>query len=215
MDEHDPQAPTVDTPATDTPQGTGTDWEERYKEAQSWGTKAAQEAAQLKAQLSDPEYQAQLMAQWGYEVEQPEPEQGWVDPTDELRQQLTELQEWKNAQEQQRQQQQQLDQITQSVAQQFQTAAPDLDEPTREWVTTRALNMDPREDGMPDITGALNDYNAWVQEQQKQWEESRRRPRPPHVPPGGQAASSAPDLTDRQARRQHMAEQLAATQADQ
>lgn len=205
MDEQDPQAPTVDTPAQSAPQGTPdapqTDpYEKRYGDLRS-------EFDRRNQQLTDPEYQKQLMAQWGYEVEEPEP-QYEADPTDELRQQIAELAEWKNAQEQQRQQAEQLDQITASVNDQFKATAPDLDDATREWVTTRALNMDPRDDGMPNIAGAYQDFQAWEAQQQQKWEQARKRPRAPQIPPGGQAGTDAPNLDDREARRAWMAEQL-------
>jgi hypothetical protein len=229
MDPQDPQAPLVDTPAQSAPEGTPDappqiDWEKRYNDLRPQYDRTNQELAKL----NDEDYQKQLMAQWGYEVDEPEPVYEQQDPTAELRQQIAELSEWKNAQEQQRQQAEQLDQITSSVAEQFQSVAPDLDKQTndpdpavresaartREWITTRALNMNPREDGMPDIQGAVNEYNAWVSEQQQKWEQGRKRPRAPHVPPGGQAGTDAPNLDDREARRRHMAEQLAALEAD-
>jgi hypothetical protein len=210
LPEQDPQAPSQDTPdisAPDpgTPDEPQINWQKRYEDLRPQFDRTNQELARL----NDESYQRELMARWGYEVEDPEP--GYApDPNDEVRQKLAELEEWKNTQEQQREQAQQLEQITASVADQFRQAGGDLDERTREWVTTRALNMDPREDGMPDIQGAINDYNAWVTEQQQQWEQSRKRPRAPHVPPGGQAGTDAPNLDDREQRRAWMAEQLAA-----
>jgi hypothetical protein len=212
MDEHDPQAPPVDTPAPSAPDpGTPEqqiNWQKRYEDLRPQFDRTTQQLAQL----NDEEYQRQLMAQWGYEVEDAPPEQEWVDPTDELAQQVAELREWKEQRTQAEREQEQLQQITASVDAQFKEAAADLNAATREWVTTRALNMDPRQDGMPDIQGALSEYQAWVQAQQQQWEEQRKRPRPPKIASGGQEATSAPDLTDREQRRNWMAEQYAANQ---
>jgi len=214
MPEQDPQAPLVDTPEQSAPTGTPDtqqiDWEKRYNDLRPQFDRTTQELSRL----NDEEYRRQLMAQWGYEVEDEPPDQGlYVDPTEELRRELDDLKQWRDQRTQAEQEAEMLNKITSSVNDQFKAVAPDLDEATREWVTTRALNMDPREDGMPDIQGAVNDYNAWVESQQKQWEQARKRPRPPHVPPGGQAGTDAPNLDDREARRAWMAEQLAAQNA--
>lgn len=210
MDEQDPQAPNVDTPAPSAPD-TGTpeqqiDWQKRYNDLRPQFDRTNQQLAQL----NDEEHRRQLMAEWGYEVEEPAPEQGWADPNEELAQQVAELREWKEQRTQAEREQEQLQQITASVDAQFKEAATDLDAATREWVTTRALNMDPRQDGMPDIQGALTEYQTWVQAQQQQWEEARKRPRAPKIASGGQEGTSAPNLNDREQRRAFMAEQLAA-----
>jgi hypothetical protein len=220
MDEHDPQAPHVDTPAPDTPdQGTGTDWESRYKEAQAWGTRASQEASQLQQQLSDPEYQRQLMAQWGYEVEEDaQPDQEWVDPTDELREKLAELEQWKNERTE----------AEQALAR-FESDAEHIGLGLQEFEKTIGRELDPEEvrllgdaafnrrgdDGKPDIASVIETMSGIRVRDQQHWEESRKRPRAPHVPPGGQQGTSAPNLDDRQARRDHMAEQLAAMESQQ
>jgi hypothetical protein len=207
MPEQDPQAPPVDTPETSAPDvGTPeqqTDWQKRYNDLRPQFDRTNQQLAQL----NDEEYRKQLMAQWGYEVEDAQPEQEWVDPTDELRAELNELKQWRDQRTQAEQEQEQLQKITASVDDQFKAANADLDPATREWVTTRALNMDPREDGMPDIAGALEAYGAWIEGQQQKWEQDRKRPRAPRIPSGGQEGTSAPDLSDREQRRAHMAEQ--------
>lgn len=208
MDEQDPQAPTVDTPAQSAPQGTPDapqiDHEKRYNDLRS-------EFDRRNQQLNDEAYQRQLMAEWGYEVEDPEPVQ---ETESEYAERLARLEQAEEARQAQAQQDAQLQQITSSVDQQFQATAPDLDPQTREWVTTRALNMDPRDDGMPDIAGAYQDFQAWEAQQQQKWEQARKRPRSPQIPPGGQAGTDAPNLDDRETRRRHMAEQLAAMDAD-
>lgn len=216
MPEQDPQAPLVDTPELSAPDpGTPEqqiDWQKRYNDLRPQFDRTNQQLAQL----NDEEHRRQLMAEWGYEIEDPAEQQQYAyeDPNAELRQQIAELAEWKNTQEQQRQQAQQLEQITSSVAEQFKAVDPNLDEDDREWITTRALNMDPRDDGMPDIAGAYQAFQGWETQRQQRWEQARKRPKPPHVPPGGQAGTDAPNLDDRQARRTHMAEQLDAMSRD-
>lgn len=204
-----------DTPHESAPAGTpdtqaAIDYEKRYNDLRPQYDRTAQEAAQLRAEmdrLNDAEYQRQLMAQWGYEVEDPGQQIGWEDPTEELRQQLQELQDWKSNLTQKEQEAQQLQQIEQSVDEQFRATAPDLDPATREWVTTRALNMDPREDGMPDIQGAYQAFVDWETERQKQWRASKRRA--PQIAPGGTEATNAPNLDDPEQRKAWMAAQLA------
>jgi hypothetical protein len=209
MDLEDPQAPIVDTPESAPDHGTPEpqiNWQKRYEDLRPQFDRTNQQLAQL----NDEEGRKQLMAQWGYEVEDAPPEQEWVDPNQEVLQKLQELEDWKNQRTQAEQEAEQLQRLSANVDDQFRVAAPDIDKETREWVTTRALNMDPREDGMPDIAGALEAYGAWVEGQQKQWEEQRRKPRAPRIPSGGQEGTSAPDLSDREQRRAYMAEQYAA-----
>lgn len=207
MDEQDSQAPTVDTPAQSAPPGTPDapeiNWQKRYEDLRPQFDRTNQQLAQL----NDEAYQRQLMAEWGYEVEDPEPTQ---ETESEYAERLARLEQAEEARQAQAQQDAQLQQITSSVDEQFKQTAPDLDPQTREWVTTRALNMDPRDDGMPNIAGAYQDFQAWEAERQKQWEQDRKRPRSPQIPPGGQAGTDAPNLDDREARRTWMAEQLAA-----
>jgi hypothetical protein len=215
MDE--PQAPAFeqDSPPQDPAQPTQetVDWQKRAMDNQAWGTKTAQELAAARAEqerLNDTAYQRELMASWGYEVEDPDP--GYTDPTDDLRAKLAELESWKDGLTQREQEQQQLATIESSVDEQFKAAAPDLDPATREWVTTRALNMDPRDDGMPDIQGALKAFQDWEVERQKQWRAQKRKA--PHIPSGGAEGTQAPNLDERQARIDHMAARLAAMDDD-
>lgn len=203
---------TPDTPDTLAPTGTPDtpqiDYEKRYSDLRPQYDRTAQELAALRAEqerLADADYQRQLMASWGYDVE--EPGTAYEDPTEDLRRELSELKEWKEGLTQREQEQQQLAQIEASVDEQFKAAAPDLDPQTREWVTTRALNMDPRDDGMPNIQGALQAFQEWEVERQKQWRAQKRRA--PHIPSGGAEGTSAPNLDDREQRIAWMAEQMA------
>jgi hypothetical protein len=191
---------TPDTPEASAPTGTpDINWEQRYNDLRPKFDQTAQEAAALRAEqerLNDEEYFKQLMAQRGYEVEEPDP--GYQDPTaaelERLRAQVTELAGWKDNLTQEQLQQQQLQQINASVDEQFRATAPDLDPATREWVETKALSMAPRDDGMPDIQGAYQAFTDWELERQKQWRTQKKRA--PHVAAGGAEGVTAPNLDD-------------------
>jgi hypothetical protein len=216
MDDTAPVTP--DTPDTSAPNGTPDtqtiNWEQRYNDLRPKFDQTAQEAAQLRAERerlqTDEDYQRQLLQQLGYEIE--DPNQGAPDPTEDLRRQIAELSSWKENLTQEQLQAQQLQQINASVEEQFRSTAPELDPGTREWVETKALSMAPRDDGMPDIQGAYKAFQDWELERQKQWRASKRRA--PHITPGGQQGTSAPNLDDQQARRDWMASQLDALNAD-
>lgn len=198
MSDEVPGAPaSQDTPPTPapndgTPGNQQVDYQKRYDDLRPQFDRTNQEAAALRAEMQrvtgDPEYQRQLMAQWGYEVEEPQGE----DASEELRQQLTELQEWRHNLTAEQQQQQQLAQLTASVDEQFRAVGADLDEATREWVTTRALNLPTREDGMPDIAGAYKAFTDWEEARVKTWAQTKRSA--PHHAPGGKAGTQTPDL---------------------
>jgi hypothetical protein len=193
-----PPAPTPTQPA---PEGTpaDVDYRQRYDNLRPQFDRTAQEAAALRAEMervtSDADYQRQLMASWGYELEDPATA---TDPGAELRDQiadqLAELQEWKNTLTTEQQEAAQLQQITASVDEQFRavgSGSTPLDDATKEWITTRALNMDPREDGMPDIAGAHKAFTDWEQGRMKAWGQTKRAP---HIAADGTAGTNAPDL---------------------
>lgn len=193
----DPAPAPQETPPTPAPEGTPgpeIDYRKRYEDLRPTFDRTSQEAAQLRAEMErvtgDPDYQRQLMASWGYEVEDPYSQE--PDPTEDLRAQLNELSEWRNTLTAEQQEAAQLQKITASVDEQFRAVGAELDDATKEWITTRALNMDPREDGMPDIAGATQAFTAWETERQKQWQQTKRRA--PHISPDGTAGVSAPDL---------------------
>lgn len=193
----DPPAPAPqDTPPAPAPEGTPggevtIDWQKRYDDLRPQFDRTAQERAALAAEVervgSDAEYQRQLMAQWGYEVEESAP-----DPAGELRQQLAELQEWKTNLTAEQQQAQQLQALNSSVEEQFRALGPDLDKETREWIESKALTIDPRDDGMPDIAGAHKAFTDWELARKKAWQQTKHRA--PHIPAGGTAGTNAPDL---------------------
>lgn len=194
----DPAPALQETPPTPAPEGTPgpeIDYRKRYEDLRPTFDRTAQEAAALRGEMervsSDPDYQRQLMASWGYEVEDPSVGQQ-PDPTEDLRAQLAELSEWKQSLTAEQQEAAQLQKITSSVDEQFRAVGASLDDATKEWITTRALNMDPREDGMPDIAGAHKAFTDWETARMNAWQQTKRRA--PHIAPDGTAATQAPDL---------------------
>lgn len=193
-----PPAPAPqDTPPEPAPEGTPgaqqeIDYRKRYEDLRPQFDRTAQERAALAAEMervtSDAEYQRQLMESWGYAVEDPPV----TDPTDELRQQLSELQEWKSNLTAEQQQAQQLQALNASVDEQFRALGDDIDKDTREWIESKALTINPRDDGMPDIAGAHKAFTEWELARQKAWQQTKRRA--PHIPAGGSAGTNAPDL---------------------
>lgn len=213
MDEHDPQAPNVDTPAQSAPPGTPDeqqiDWQKRYNDLRPQFDRTNQQLAQL----NDEEYQRQLMAQWGYEVEEPAPEQGWADPNEELAKQVAELNEWKTQQTQAEQANAQFQKDAEHIGAALQKFQEDIgreldSEEVRLFGDAAFARR--RDDGLPDIDSVLEATKAMRQREQQQWEEARKRPRAPKIASGGQEGTSAPNLNDREQRRAFMAEQLAA-----
>ena len=207
--------PSAPTGTPDTPQ---VNYEQRYNDLRPQFDRTAQEAAELRSWkerlTSDQDAQREFLQSLGYEVE--EPDQGYQDPTAtelaQLRKELSEVSQWKDNLTAEQQQAQQLQIINASVEEQFRSTAPDLDPATREWVETRALGMPPRDDGMPDIQGAFQAFQAWETERQKQWATTKRSA--PRFSAGGKEGTSAPNLDDQQARRDWMASQLDALNAD-
>ena len=205
-------AVTPDTPDPSLAPDTGTpgiDYEQRYNDLRPKFDQTAQEAAQLRQwrqQLeSDPDAQRQFLQSLGYEVE--EPDQGTLDPNEDLRRELDELKSWKENLTAEQAQAQQLKVLEQSVNEQF-TAIPDLNPADREWVEDRALTRLPaREDGMPDIQAA---YQALVERDNRLLaERAKRRKSAPTFASGGKEGTQAPDLDDDETRHAYMAARLA------
>lgn len=197
QDTPDPLAPDTGTP--------GIDYEQRYNDLRPKFDQTAQEAAQLRQRWeqlqSDPETQRQFLQSLGYEVE--EPDQGYADPNEDLRQKLAELETWKDNLTAEQAQAQQLQRLEQSVNEQF-TAIPDLNPADREWVEDRALTrLPPREDGMPDVQAA---YQALVERDNRLLSErAKRRKSAPTFAAGGKEGTQAPDMGDDDTRRAYMA----------
>lgn len=209
MSEQNEQAPVVDTPAPaeQQPNESAVDYQQRYQEAQAWGTRSSQEAAEYRRQLDqikagDPEALRAL----GLEIEDQEDtfaEDTGLDPYD---QRIAALESRLQEQQDNASQQAQLQQIEQHVEQQL-GQLEGLSESDRDMVVRLAVAMDPSENGMPDIKGAFDSLVSRDTEAQKRWATTKRAPR---VSPNGQAGTQQPDLTNTEERQAFMAQRLAA-----
>lgn len=233
----DVQAQTPET--ADTPEGTGTgqqtesqtNWEERYREAQAWGTRTAQEAAELRAykQLvddwnsDDPEAQKRAAERLGIQLEE--------DDDDDTLYESQATQAQLSPEDRQLLEQFRAQQQTQAEQQQYQAYRSDVDpqlqqmgvpEGLRDAVAEAALNLPGIQtpQGLrPDLEGAVKQIQqfaliaAELPDVQKQILESyRQTKRAPGVSSAGTAGTQVPDLDDRQARIDWMVEQAMAQQ---
>jgi len=204
----DDQAPVVDTPAPaeQQPNESAVDYQQRYTEAQAWGTRVSQEASEYRRQLDairegDPEALRAL----GLEIE--DQEDTLVDPgLDPYDQRIAALEARLQEQQDNASQQSQLEQIERHVEQQL-GKLDGLDEQDRDLVVRLAVAMDPTEDGMPDVQAAYDSLTQRDTEAQKRWATTKRAPR---VSPTGQAGTQQPDLSNAEERQAFMAERLRA-----
>lgn len=163
------------------------------------------EAAFLDSLRSDPEVQAEVL-QWlaeqqGYELEEGEDDDySEPDPLGELSTKVETIeQRFERAQ------------IQSSMDRQFEEieseAGSALTDDQRRKVARYAALMDER-NGEPDIRGAYAELTGFVDldAKKKEWVQSKQTPQPP---PGGKAGTKQLDLTDRNARRAHMAQLMA------
>jgi hypothetical protein len=214
--------PSEDTPTVDTPQGTGTEdqaqqqnWEERYKEAQAWGTRVAQEKSQLEQQAAlvqalqsdDADTRRQAFEALGLELaDETGDDTPHADPQDALAKRLEALEGQIQQRDQQAQQAQQIAQIEQHVEQQLAGLAG-LDDSDREWIVNTAVAMPPTADGMPDIKAAHEKFTAWETERQKKWAKTKRT----HAfSPVGEAGTQQPDLSTTEGKTAHILGRMAA-----
>lgn len=213
-----------DTSATDTPTGDVTEQptipdgyvpEERYKEAQSWGTKASQEAAQYRQLVEalhdeDPDTRAYAAQVLGIELA---PAQEYLDdegdPTAELRRELEDLKQWREQTQTAAQQEQTTQRDVQVIGTGLQSLAEkigrDLTEEEIQLLGDAAwANRD--DQGLPNINKVIELYTGVRTHDQKTWAKAKRQA--PFVSSSGQAATQAPDLDDPQQRVAWMAAQL-------
>jgi hypothetical protein len=208
------QAPAPqDTPTNDdTPQdGTVTqdqdvqqqNWEERYKEAQAWGTRVAQEKAQLEQQAQlvqalqsdDAGLRKQAFEALGLELaDETVDDTQYADPSEQLAKRLEALEQSLQQQNQQAAQAQQIAQIEAHVEAQLGTL-DGLDDSDREWIVNTAVAMPPTAEGMPDIQAAHEKFVAWETERQKKWAASKKAHPFSAV---GAEGTQQPDLKTRQ-----------------
>jgi hypothetical protein len=211
------EAAVVDTPApgTDATQETQeqVNWEERYKEAQSWGTRESQKRAELEQQWerleSDDEALRQLLAKRGIELQDETPELP-DDPTAaELTKFRQELEALKQSQTQS-EQQQQLAVAEAHVASAFtalgeKRGAP-LSEEEQNAVIGIALTMPAGANGLPPVSDAYGVLEKIREADQQKWAQTKRTTH--RVTPNGAAGTQTPDRATHEGRVAHMLAQL-------
>lgn len=149
---------------------------------------------------------------FGWEIEQPNDEQP-PDPSEQMR---SEWEAFKTEREQAKQQAAQdefVNRVDADAGEQMAKIAKDLGrelpQRTQELLVSRALVAHVKDDGMLDINAALQELQQEWQESQQGWVASKETTT---TQPGGEAATEVPDLDTEQARRDHMAAQIAALQ---
>jgi len=209
--------PVEETGVADTSPETGTEQqvppgfieEARYKEAQSWGTRASQEAAQYRQlieglQSPDSDTRREAAQALNLEFLEEEPTDDFVDPNEALVQRLERL-------EQERAQDKAAETQQKQIAQLETAAERDMDKlevpaHLRDWVVARAVALPGTPDGTLDIGSAWTEYGAVRDAEMKAWRETKRAP---HVSSGGQQATHTPNMDDDAERQRWMQQQLA------
>jgi len=211
MSDQDPQAPVVDTPDAAIEQHNDEqtiDWEQRHREAQAWGTRASQENAEYRRQLDalrngDREAFAALGLELADQEEDEDPVQDYGETDAQYEARIAALEQ----RFEQQTQDARFTQIETHVEKQL-DALPDVDEATRDLVVKLAVQMDPAENGMPDIQGAYAALEARDLARQKAWAEGKKSA--PRVSPVGQAGTQNPAISEMtpEQRAEFMAQRL-------
>lgn len=213
------EAPERDTPeaaaaapvdeGTPAPQEAESDWESRFKEAQAWGTRASQEAAEYReiidlARAGDPETLEFL----GWEVPEEEVDEDADEPL--TRAEFVEyLRERDEAAREQQDYEMQLDSeanlITSTIAN-FEKENGDLDQDEYDAIVDIAISRR-TDDGNPDIQGAIKQVTGLKDHYIKSYVDNKKRA--PQAPAPGSAPDHQPDLDDREERRNFMLQRMA------
>jgi hypothetical protein len=185
-------------------------WQERYVEAQSWGTKASQEAAALRqvidlARQGDPEAREYL----GWESAEDDTgdvDDEFADDTDRLdriEQALAEREEAEFEAER--------EQELEAAANRFYTAEFERLDPDQEWpeeyrkLVVAVGDEHPDEDGLPQLDKAHEAIQAQFEADFKKRVKSKRAPQAP----SGASPTHTPDLDDKEQRRDYFAQRIA------
>jgi PAS domain-containing protein len=225
--EEQENTPTPDPGESGSPEGTPAEtetpevseapesYEDRYKEAQAWGTRAAQEAAMYReiidaARAGDPEALEYLGYEAGEDTGKGENEE-WSTDEDQLAKFQQEFQEWK-AQQEQAQQEARL----QEAAQEFYRVEFNRLDPGNDWSESyRRLvaavgdeHLD--SDGLPQLEEAHKALQAEFEAGFKKRVQSKRTPQAP----SGASPSHEPNLDDREERREYIARRIAQGEQD-
>jgi hypothetical protein len=219
-------APAADTPTPDAPapadQGAtssvdqpqipdGYVPEDRYKEAQAWGTKSSQEAAQYRAvvealQSDDPDIRLQAAQALGLEFVDDTGNDEYQDPYEQLSEKIAALEGQLTQRQQQELESQQIAHIEQFVDSSL-DAIEGLPAEARDWITARALSQPGTAEGLPDIQAAYHDFQQLENGLMKRWAESKRTH---HISPvGGEGSKALDQIDDRSERQEAMAQKFA------
>lgn len=191
------------SPAPEAPAAPATDvnWEQRFKDTQAAYTQSQQELAELRrlADGEDPDALKAVLDKYGYQLDEPEeepaPPEGAAPAADPR---IEEIAQWKAQQEQAQQQA--------TINAEWAGWAEFVKDKAK---TDHGVELTPREikafqldsvgkDGLPlapaEAEQVLKDYLT----EREAWVESLRKPRPraPHIPTGGQAATGGKDPAD-------------------
>lgn len=200
---------------TTTPEVEQGNWEDRYKEAQAWGTRMAQERSQyetaaqrLELLRNDPDAQREFLSELGYQVES---DDEIPDPNADVRRELDEIKAWKSELTQSQKTEQRRQQDIEVIGAALGNAQKDLGREFTEQeirILDRAARADRDEQGNPAIGSVLTDWLAAREHDQTTWAATKKRASRQSA--AGQAGTSQPDLENMtDAERQHwMTQQL-------
>lgn len=186
------------------------DWQKRYVDTQEAYTKGQQEIADLRRvgelyeQLltnEDPDVRRQVALELGYELDDGEQDPS-LDPNEDplgyMDERLGRIEHTLSAREQEQADAAYFEQM-QAVVNERLDQLPGLDKADQDWVLAYAVNALPiTEEGLPDLQGALQAFQAWETDRQRKWARTKQAP---HFSPHGQSATEAPNLDDRQDRQ--------------
>jgi hypothetical protein len=200
-----PPAPAPqDTPAVPqsapdgTPDAQTINWEQRYNDLRPQFDRTAQEAATLRAEqerLNDEEHFKTLMAERGYQVEEPDP--GYIDPTaqtlQQQAQQLAELQQWRETQQQQANDQRNIEHIGRGLLEAQGALGRELT-PDEVQILGDAASASLDDQGLPNITAVTQRWMAAREADMKSWAQTKKTA--PRISATGQEGTQAPNLDD-------------------
>lgn len=199
-------------------QSNQTNWEDRYKEAQAWGTKSSQEAAQYRQliealQSDDPDtrsYAAQVLGLQLAQQQQHTDDEFEDDPLAEINQRINEIDQWRqqtmSQAQQQATEQRDVEVIGNGLGQLSEQLGRKLTDKEVQLLGDAAwANRD--EQGLPNISQVIELFTGIRTEDQRSWAQGKRQA--PFVSSSGQEATHAPDLSDDRQRQAWMAQQLA------
>lgn len=225
----EPAAPVVETPRDEAPVSTDTPpeqqpdtnaeeatYKQRYENLQPEYTRASQEAAQSRELIEalrsdDPQLRTQALEAIGLEFDEPEPEP--LDDVEELRQKLSDLDAWRQEQTQVQQTNAQREAEIGYMDEQFDAlekqSGQEFTDDDIELVGRLAQQM--RDDkGRPDVSGAHARLQAYLDVATPRRVATKKAAQ---VQAGAQGAKEL-DFSDKRARRQAMADRMAAENAE-